>query len=93
MDVCVAVRLGDEKSLPDERFALPEKPLAALVQLRPQTHLVQGAIEPHFVFRALNEDEVAVARPADALVANGFAGDLHTARGRLDPRSGRGAAT
>ena len=78
LDVCVAVRLGDEEPLPDECFPLPEESLAALIHLCPEADLVQGAVEPYFLLRALNEDEVAVARAADALVADGFAGNLHT---------------
>src|SRR6476646_11737466 len=70
-------RFAHEQPFPDERFALPQQSLSVLVHLRPQPHLVERAVEAHLVLGPLDEHDVAVTRAADALVANGFARDLH----------------
>jgi hypothetical protein len=79
-------RVADEESFPDECFALPEEALAVLIHLRPEAHLIEGAVELDPELGALNEDEVAVAGAADAFVANGFARDSHGDRDRPEIR-------
>ena len=77
MDVRGAVGVGNEQPFPYESLAFPEQALAAFVHLRPEADVIQRAFELNFGLRALDEYEVAVARPADALVADCFARDLH----------------
>ena len=71
-------RVAHEQPFPHECFALPEESLAVLIHLGPEADLVEGAIELDLELRAQDEDDVAVARAADAFVADGFAGDLHS---------------
>jgi len=68
-----------EQALPHEGFALPEQPLSVLVHLGPEADFVECAVQVDVRFRALDEHEVAVARAADAFVANGLSGDFHGA--------------
>lgn len=70
-------RVADEQSLPHEGLALPEQALAVLIHFCPEAHFVKRALQSHMLFGALDEDDVAVAWAADALVAQGFPRDLH----------------
>jgi hypothetical protein len=70
-------RIAHEQSFPHERLALPEEALAVLVHLRPESHFIERAVQADLVFRALDEHDVAVARPTNALVADRFSRDLH----------------
>ena len=73
-------RVAHEQSFPHERFALPQQSLSVLVHLRPQPHLVERAVEPYVLLGPLDEHDVAITRATDALVAYGFAGNLHWPR-------------
>jgi len=73
----VVGRVAHEEPFPHERLPLPQQSLSVLIHLRPQAHQVKRAVEPHLVLRALDEHDIAVAWAADALVADGFARDLH----------------
>jgi hypothetical protein len=70
-------RVADEQSLPHEGLALPEQALAVLVHFCPEAHFVERALQSHMLFGALDEDDVAVAWAADALITQGFPWDLH----------------
>ena len=70
-------RIADEQSFPHECLALPEEPLAVLVHLCPEAYIVECAVELYVRLQALDEDDVAVARTADAFVAKGLARDFH----------------
>jgi hypothetical protein len=70
-------RVTHEQAFPHERLALPEEALAVLVHLRPESHFIERAVQADLVFRALDEHDVAVARPTNALVADRFSRDLH----------------
>lgn len=70
-------RVADEQSLPHEGLALPEETLAVLVHFCPEAYFVERALQSHVLFRALDEDDVAVAWAADAFVTQGFPWDLH----------------
>jgi len=48
-----------------------------LIHLRPQSYLVECAIQADLVLGPLDEHEVAVTRATDAFVADRFAGNLH----------------
>ena len=70
-------RIAHEQSFPHERFALPQQSLSVLIHLRPQSYLVERVIQPDLVLGPLDEHNVAVTRATDALVAYGFAWNLH----------------
>ena len=72
--------IAHEQTFPDECFALPEKALAVFIHLRPQAHVIQGAVELSEPFGALNQHDVAVARTADTLVADRLAWNLDQRR-------------
>ena len=48
-----------------------------LIHLGPKADQVKRAVQPHLVFGALNEHDVAIARAADTFIADGLARDLH----------------
>ena len=73
----LVVGVAHEQAFPHERFVLPEEALAVLVHLCPESHFIARAVQAYLVFRALDEHDVAIARPTDALVANRFSWDLH----------------
>ena len=89
----LVLRVGCEQAFPDKCLTLPEEALAVFVHLRPEANLVQRAVELDVVLRALDEHNVAVPRAANALVANGFPGDLHVREKgegrRREPGDGR----
>jgi hypothetical protein len=70
---------GCEQTFPHERLSLPEQALSVLVHLGPQAHLIERAIQLDVVLRALDEDDVPIARTADALVTDCLARNLHAA--------------
>jgi len=48
-----------------------------LIHLRPESYLVERAIQADLVLGPLDEHDVAVTRATDAFVADRFAGNLH----------------
>ena len=83
-------RVAHQQSFPHERFAFPEQTLAVLIHLGPEPNFIECAVESHLGLRPLDENEVAIARAADAFVPKGFAWDLHCGPSVRDVKTGPG---